>query len=97
MHIDKKRNTADLAASQATLELVDHVELLRTAAGPERAVQRLEHRWEEQEETLVRINRAAAFASFVATLASVYPLQGWQPIWYLLVSIMLLWCWHYSS
>ncbi|MFE1719797.1 acinetobactin export ABC transporter permease/ATP-binding subunit BarB, partial [Acinetobacter baumannii] len=28
MHIDKKRNTADLAASQATLELVDHVELL---------------------------------------------------------------------
>lgn len=32
MHIDNKRNTADLAASQATLELVDHVELLRTAA-----------------------------------------------------------------
>ncbi len=58
------------------MELVDHVELLRTAAGPERAVQRLEHRWEEQEETLVRINHAAAFASFVATLASVLPIAG---------------------
>ncbi|MFI7935670.1 ABC transporter, partial [Acinetobacter baumannii] len=36
----------------------------------------LEHRWEEQEETLVRINRAAAFASFIATLASVLPIAG---------------------
>jgi len=76
MHSDQKRHTADLMAAQATLELVDHIELLRSAAGPERAVQRLEHRWEEQETTLIGINRAAAFASFVATLASVLPIAG---------------------
>lgn len=76
MHSDQKRHTADLTAAQATLELVDHVELLRSAAGPEGAVQRLEHRWQEQETTLIGINRAAAFASFVATLASVLPIAG---------------------
>ena len=62
------------------MELVDHVELLRTAAGPERAVQRLEHRWEEQEETLVRINRAA-LQVLLQPWQVFYPLQGWQHIW----------------
>ncbi|MCH7308433.1 ABC transporter ATP-binding protein/permease [Acinetobacter sp. NIPH 1852] len=76
MRTDEKRNRVDLAASQATLELVDHIELLRTAAGPVGAVQRIEHRWQEQEETLFRINRAAAFANFVATFASVLPIAG---------------------
>lgn len=73
---DEQRNRADLGASQATLELVDHIELLRTAAGPVGAIQRIEHRWVEQEVVLARINRAAAFATFIATLASVLPIAG---------------------
>lgn len=83
---DEKRNSADLAALQATLELVDHIELLRTAAGPVGAIQRIEHRWAEQEAILARINRAAAFATFIATLASVLPVAG-MAIYFVLIGM----------
>ncbi|OKB65668.1 ABC transporter [Serratia marcescens] len=73
---DKQRHTADENATQATLELVDHLELLRTAAGPKRAVERLEQRWQAQESALAATNRAAAGAVLAAFLASVLPLAG---------------------
>ena len=36
---DERRHEAELAATQSTLELTDHLELLRTAAGPTRSVE----------------------------------------------------------
>lgn len=77
---DAERLSADLRAAQATIELVDHLELLRTAAGPQRALERIEHRWRDQEGVLAATNRAAAGATFVSTLASVLPLAG-MTIW----------------
>lgn len=75
-HADADRHAAEQDTAQATLELVDHLELMRTAAGPERALQRIEHRWRTQENALAITNRAAASATFVSTLASVLPLAG---------------------
>ncbi|PJX24118.1 ABC transporter [Advenella sp. S44] len=75
-HADADRHAAEQGAAQATLELVDHLELMRTTAGPERALQRIEHRWRTQESALAVTNRAAAGATFVSTLASVLPLAG---------------------
>jgi len=73
---DGGRHDADQAVTQATLELVDHLELLRTAAGPQRALARIEARWGTQEGALAATNRAAATATCVSTLASVLPLAG---------------------
>lgn len=73
---DAGRHAADHDATLATLELVDHLELLRTAAGPQRALERIEHRWHTQESALATTNRAAACATFVSTLAGVLPLVG---------------------
>jgi len=73
---DSGRHDADQEVTQATLELVDHLELLRTAAGPQHALTRLEDRWRTQEGALAASNRAAATATFVSTLASVLPLAG---------------------
>jgi len=73
---DQGRHAADQGAAQATPELVDHLELLRTAAGPERALTRIEARWRTQEGALAATNRAAAMATFVSTLAGVLPLAG---------------------
>lgn len=73
---DAGRHAADQGAAQATLELVDHLELLRTAAGPQRALERIEQRWRTQEGALAATNRAAAGATLVSTLASVLPLAG---------------------
>jgi len=74
--VDAQRNAAEQAAAQATLELTNHLELLRTAAGPQRAVARIKQRWREQEQALAATNRAAALATSISTLASVLPLAG---------------------
>lgn len=73
---DAKRHDTEANTSAATLELVDHIELLRTAAGPVRAIERIEHRWDTQEKALTSTNQAAAVAVFVSTLASVLPIAG---------------------
>lgn len=73
---DAGRHAADQGAAQSALELVDHLELLRTAAGPQRALERIENRWRIQEAALAATNRATAGATFVSTLASVLPLAG---------------------
>jgi len=73
---DSRRHTTEQASAQATLELVNHLELLRTAAGAQRAAARIEQRWYEQEQTLAATNRAAALATLISSLASVLPLAG---------------------
>lgn len=73
---DSRRHEAELAATQATLELTDHLELLRTAAGPARALERLTQRWRDQESALARTNRAAAPATCISALASILPLAA---------------------
>lgn len=73
---DNNRHKAEASTAEATLELVDHIELLRTAAGPKRAVARIEQRWCIQEETLKSTNNAAAMAVFVSNLATVLPIAG---------------------
>jgi len=75
-HADAGRHMANQGAAQATLELVDYLELLRTAAGPERALTRIEQRWRAQEGALATSNGAAAAATLIAALASVLPLAG---------------------
>ncbi|NVK75449.1 MAG: ABC transporter ATP-binding protein [Oceanospirillaceae bacterium] len=73
---DAQRSSAQSNTSAATLEFVDHLELLRTAAGPVRAIDRLEQRWQKQERALTKTNLASASAIFISTLASVLPMVG---------------------
>lgn len=73
---DAKRHKAEANASEATLEWVDHIELLRTAAGPIRAIERLEQRWRVQENMLRNTNKSSATAIFLSNLASVLPMAG---------------------
>lgn len=73
---DEARHLADRRATAATLELVDHLELLQTVAGPEKALARAQERWLSQEEAMRRTNRAAMPATLVSGLASALPLAG---------------------
>lgn len=73
---DAARHKADRRATAATLELVDHLELLQTVAGPVGAAARTEEHWLIQEAAMRRTNRAAAPATLVAGLASALPLGG---------------------
>lgn len=73
---DAGRNTVEQATTEASLEFIDHLELLRTAAGPDRAVARLEDRWDSEEAALARTNRVSTPATFVSSLASILPLAG---------------------
>lgn len=73
---DMDRNNTELAADQSTLELIDHLELLRTAAGYRGATTRLEQNWLAQEIALERTNRAAAIATLLSAIASFLPIAG---------------------
>lgn len=73
---DEARHELEARADTATLEFVDRLELLRTAAGPERALDRAANAWQSQEAAMVRSNRAAAPATAISALASVLPLAG---------------------
>ncbi|WP_315903238.1 ABC transporter ATP-binding protein [Photobacterium sp. TY1-4] len=73
---DKKRHDADKGTAQATIEFVDHLELLRTTAGPVRAIARLEQQWQTQENVLAGTTRAAARATLVSAIASALPLAS---------------------
>ncbi|MEL5955260.1 ABC transporter ATP-binding protein [Streptomyces sp. CLV115] len=73
---DAGRGDAEHAAAAASLEFIDHLELLRTTAGPEQAVARLTATWQAQEAALARTNNASAPATFVSGLAGVLPLAG---------------------
>ncbi|MEV3873909.1 ATP-binding cassette domain-containing protein [Streptomyces sp. NPDC049906] len=73
---DAARGEAEQAAAAASLEFVDHLELLRTAAGPDRAAARLTAAWRAQGAALARTNDAAAPAGLVSGLAGALPLAG---------------------
>lgn len=73
---DAGRHRAEHAAAAATLELVDHLELLRAAAPPGRILERAELAWTAQERAMSRTNRAAVPATLVSSLAGVLPLAG---------------------
>ncbi|MEB4616360.1 ATP-binding cassette domain-containing protein, partial [Leucobacter sp. M11] len=74
--VDTARHRAESASTAATLELVEHRELLRATAGPSRSLDRAELAWAEQERAMARTNRAAAPATLVSGLASALPLAG---------------------
>lgn len=73
---DAKRQAHVADGAKATLELVEHIELFRTACGPLRGLQRAERSWVAQEAALARTNRAAVPATLISALASVAPLAG---------------------
>lgn len=73
---DASRHAAEGQATAATLELVERLELLRTAAGPARALERAEQAWCAGEAALSKTNRAAAPATLISQLASVLPIAG---------------------
>ncbi|SHG14374.1 ABC transporter ATP-binding protein [Vibrio gazogenes] len=71
---DKTRHTANIGTANATIEFVDHLELLRTTAGPTRAIGRIEQQWQTQEQVLANTNRAAAKATLLSAVAKFLPL-----------------------
>ncbi|WCN09919.1 ABC transporter ATP-binding protein [Marinomonas mediterranea] len=73
---DTKRHQNENQTTAATLEFVDHLELLRSAAGPIGAIERISKRWQAQEKELAKTNLASALAIFVSTLASILPIAG---------------------
>ncbi|WP_168581860.1 ABC transporter ATP-binding protein [Gephyromycinifex aptenodytis] len=73
---DDGRGAADQAVARASMEFVDHLELLRSAAGPERAVSRMVASWQGQESALARTNKAAALATLASGLATLMPLAA---------------------
>lgn len=73
---DAERSRLERDATLATVELVEHLELLRTAAGPRRALDRAEQAWAGQERAMARTNRAAMPATFVSAVAGIAPLAG---------------------
>lgn len=81
MKADAKRDRTELDASSATMELVEHLPLLRTAAGPERALESVSTSWQQQHRLLTRINDSAARAMLIATLAGILPLAALAAYW----------------
>lgn len=73
---DAGRHEAGAAVTRATLEYVDHLALLRTAAGSAGAVSRLERSWAGQEAQLAGMNRAASLATIASGVATALPLIG---------------------
>ena len=71
---DSERHNADVQATKSTLELIDHLDLLRSSAGPERAIERIEQSWCTQEKVHSRINLTASMATLTSALATVFPL-----------------------
>ncbi|MBF4247459.1 ABC transporter ATP-binding protein, partial [Vibrio anguillarum] len=71
---DSERHNADVQATKSTLELIDHLDLLRSTAGPERAIERIDQSWCTQEKVHSRINLTASMATLTSALATVFPL-----------------------
>ncbi|MFT7681670.1 MAG: ATP-binding cassette subfamily B protein [Moritella dasanensis] len=84
IHTDSERHIADVNTTKYTLELIDHLDLLRATAGPKRAVERIEASWTKQEDIHKTINRSASKTTFLSTLATILPLAGMAS--YLVVS-----------
>ncbi|MGO1685636.1 MAG: ATP-binding cassette domain-containing protein [Canibacter sp.] len=72
---DAERHRIEQESTRATMEFVEHLELIRTAAGP-RGLVRADEAWTRQEQAMAHTNRAAAPATLVSSLASVMPVAG---------------------
>ena len=73
---DQGRAACDEAVAVGATELLEHRELLRAMAGPERASERLRAAQRDQQQLLRRINRASALATGAASAATVAPLAA---------------------
>lgn len=73
---DHLRSQTEVAATKSVLELVDHIELLRTAGGCKRASERVELIWAEQDKALAQTNKASALATFYSFIAGLLPIVG---------------------
>ncbi|WP_217136162.1 ATP-binding cassette domain-containing protein [Leucobacter chinensis] len=73
---DAARHESEAAATAATLELVEHLELMRVTAGPAGALHRAERAWGAAERDMAATNGAAAPATFISALAAAAPLAG---------------------
>ncbi|WP_217132463.1 ABC transporter ATP-binding protein [Leucobacter chinensis] len=73
---DRGRAACDEAVAMSAAELLEHRELLRAMAGPERASERLHAAQHDQRELLRRVNRASALATGAASVATVVPLAA---------------------
>lgn len=73
---DARRHQTELESTTATIELVEHLNLLRTAASPARALDSIQQKWTQQENLLNKINRSAAWASLIAAIANILPMAG---------------------
>ena len=62
VRIDAKRHKAQANTAQATLELIEHMDLLRSTVGATQAIKRVETRWQGQETVLKATNNASAIA-----------------------------------
>ena len=95
---DAQRHQTELDSTTATIELVEHLTLLRTAAGSAHALDTIRQRWSTQENLLSKINCSAASATLIATLANVLPMAGMavycilsaQNDEYLILAVLLL-------
>lgn len=73
---DTDRHHTELTSNEATLELVEHLELLRTSAGINETVTRIYQQWQRQENHFDKINHSAAIAIGLSFIASVLPMIG---------------------
>ncbi|MEP1444967.1 MAG: ABC transporter ATP-binding protein [Paraglaciecola sp.] len=75
-HADANRNDIELSVNQATNELIEHVELLRTASGSQNSTNRLEKNWFTQENSLSKTNTSASIATLLSAVARFLPVAG---------------------
>lgn len=73
---DAVRHQAETVTAQRTIEFVEHLELLRAAAGPHAALSRLADAWDNHEQAVARTTRAASRAVLISGLARFIPLAG---------------------
>ena len=76
LRVDAGRGGVEQAAARASLEFLEHVELLRSVAGTHRALERVEARWDEEERALGDTARIATWAMVWAGVATALPLAG---------------------
>lgn len=73
---DADRGASEASSATATLQLVDHLDLLVTSAGPTRSLEMVEPEWRRQEDALASVTRATVPAGIVSEIATRLPLVG---------------------
>lgn len=73
---DRDRHAAERVAADASLELVEHLELLRSGAGVAGALARFDAGWSRQARAAGRTSRAASLATVASAIAQALPAAG---------------------